>query len=87
MLAPLADYRIWLRQLGLRRGDRVSGNVNEHRAILHALRARDRHAARAAMEVHIESGKRRQLTVMAAMQARDSAQRDHGANADEAAAV
>ena len=75
MLAPLADYRIWLRQLGLRQGDHVAGNLDEHRAILEALRARDRDASRAAMEAHIEAGKRRQFVVLAAMKTRELAAR------------
>jgi DNA-binding GntR family transcriptional regulator len=68
MLAPLADYRIWLRRLGTQQGDAVGGNVEEHRVILQALRAGDRERARRAMEAHIEAGKRRQLAVLAALQ-------------------
>jgi len=67
VLAPLADYSGWLRQLGLRQGERVGGNLEEHRAILRALAAGDRDQARAAMEAHIEAAKHRQLAIVAAM--------------------
>lgn len=66
VLAPIAAYRAWLRQLGMRQGGSTSVNFDEHDAILSALEARDPDRAREAMVAHIESGKRRQLAIIAA---------------------
>jgi DNA-binding GntR family transcriptional regulator len=67
VLAPISDYRTWLRQIGVRQGRSARGNLDEHDAILTALEKHDAERAREAMIAHIEAGRQRQLAVIAAV--------------------
>lgn len=66
MLAQVAGYRVWVRQLSLQSNPISDENHEEHLAVLDALEARDPDRARAAMVAHIAAGTRRQMALLRA---------------------
>jgi DNA-binding GntR family transcriptional regulator len=81
VLAPVAGYRVWLRQLAIRKVGQSSENHDEHLAILQALALADPSAAQAAMVAHIEAGTRRQYPLVDHLEQPASAEPDEGAPA------